>query len=190
MAVVFEKFINACLKDYGVNPCQYFSSPVLSWDTMFKMTGIELELISDIDKHFFIEKGMRGGISYIGKRYSKANNKYMIDYDSSEESIYIVYLDANSLYGWGMSQYLPYGESKWLNQKEIDKFDVNSISENSSNGYILEVDLEYPDKLHELHNDYSLAPEKLKISDDILSKYSVTKENMFFITEIFNCICH
>ena len=67
--------------------------------------------------------------------------------------------DANNLYGWAMSQYLPYGDCKWLNQKEIDKFCLNSISENSSNGYILEVDLEYPDELHELHNDYPLAPE-------------------------------
>ena len=72
------------------------------------MTGIELELISDIDIHLFIEKGMRGGISYIAKRHSKANNKYMKCYDSSKESKYITYLDANDLYGWAMSQYLPY----------------------------------------------------------------------------------
>ena len=72
------------------------------------MTGIELELISDIDMHLFIEKGMRGGISYIAERHSKANNKYMKCYDSSKESKYITYLDANDLYGWAMSQYLPY----------------------------------------------------------------------------------
>ena len=70
-----------------------------------------------------------------------------------------------------MSQYLPDGEFKWLNQKEIEKVDVNWIEENSSNAYILEVDLEYPDELHELHNDYPLAPEKIEISDDKLSKY-------------------
>ena len=73
-----------------------------------------------------------------------------------------------------MSQYLPYGGCKWLNEKEIKKFDVNSIEfnfteENSSNGYILEVDLDYPDELHELHNDYLSAPEKLKINHDMLS---------------------
>ena len=135
------------------------------------MDKIELKLISDIDKHLLIEKGMRGGISYIAKRYNKANNKYVKDYDSSEKSIYIIYLDTNNSYGWGMSQYLLYGGFKWLNQKEIDKFDVNSISENSSNGYILEVDLEYPNELHQLHNDYPLTPEKLEISNDMLSKY-------------------
>ena len=68
--------------------------------------------------HLFIQKGMRGGISYIAKRH----NKYMECYDSSEENKYITYLDANNLYGWEMSQYLPYSEFKWLNQKEISDF--------------------------------------------------------------------
>ena len=81
---------------------------------MLKMTEIELELISDIKMHLFIEEGMRGDISYIAKRYSKANNKYMTDNDSSEKSKFIVYLDANNLYGWEMSQCLPYGGFVWL----------------------------------------------------------------------------
>ena len=75
---------------------------------MLKMTKIELDLIHDIDMHLFIEKRMRGGISYIAKRYEKANNKYMECYDSSKESKYITYLDADSLYGWPVRQYLPY----------------------------------------------------------------------------------
>ena len=81
--------------------------------------------------HLFIEKRMRGGISYIAKRHSKANNKYMKCYDSSKESEYITYLDANNLNGWAMSQYLPYIGFKWFNQKEISDFCLNSISENS-----------------------------------------------------------
>ena len=96
---VFEKFIKTCLDYYGLGPSHYFSSPGLSWDAMLKMTGIKLDLISDIDMHLFIQKGMRGGISYISKRYSKANNKYMKCYAISEESIFIMYLDANNLYG-------------------------------------------------------------------------------------------
>ena len=115
LADVFEKFINTCLKHYGLDPCHYFSSPGLSWDAMLKMTEIELELISDIDIHLFIEKGMRGGISYIAKRHSKADNKYMKCYDSSKESKFIMHLDANNLYLWAMSQYLPYSEFIWLN---------------------------------------------------------------------------
>ena len=67
-----------------------------------------------------------------------------------------MYLDANNLFDWAMSQYLPYSEFKWLKQKEICRFDVNSIKCNSI-GYILEVDLKYPDELHEFHNDYPLA---------------------------------
>ena len=127
LADVFEKFIDTCLKFYGLDPCHYFSSPGLSWDAMLKMTGVKLEKISDIDKYLFIEKGLRGGISYIAKRYAKANNKYMNDYDPKKQSTFISYLDMNNLYGWAMSEYLPCGRIKWL--KNIDKFDVMSISE-------------------------------------------------------------
>ena len=136
---------------------------------MLKMTGVKLEKISDIDKYLFIEKGLRGVISYIAKRYAKANNKYMNDYDSKKPSKFITYLDMKNSYGWGLSEYLPYGGFKWL--KNVDGFDVNSISEKSPIGYFLEVDLEYPDELHELHNDYPLAPEKLAVSSDMLSIY-------------------
>ena len=132
---VFERFINWSLKYYRSDSCHYFSSPGLSWDAVRKMTEIELKLILDIKMHNFPEKGIRGGISYIAKRYSKANNKYMVDYDSCEESKFIIYLDANNLYGWAISQYLPYGGFKWLSQENVKDFDANSISENSLDGY-------------------------------------------------------
>ena len=134
---------------------------------MLKMIGVKLEKISDIDKYLFIEKGLRGGISYIAKRYAKANNKYMKNYDPTKPSIYISYLDMNNLYGWAMSGYLPYGGFKWL--KNVDGFDVNSVSEKSPIGYILNIDLEYADKLDVLHNDYPLTPETLAILYEILS---------------------
>ena len=102
-------------------------------------------------------------------------------YDDKKPSKYITYLDANDLYGSAISQYLPYRKFKWLNQKEIDKFDVKSIEENGSNGYILEVTLKYPDELHELHNDYPLVPEKLEISNDMLSKYCSDIANKYGI---------
>ena len=94
-ADVFEKFISTCLKFYGFDPCHYFSS-----------TGVILEKISDIGKYLFVEKGLRGRISYIAKRYAKANNKYMNDYDPKKLSTFITYLDMNNLYGWAMSEYL------------------------------------------------------------------------------------
>ena len=75
LADVFENFISTCLDYHALDPCYYFSSPVLSLGAMLKMTKIELDLISDTDMHLFIEKGMRGGIFYIAKRHSKANNK-------------------------------------------------------------------------------------------------------------------
>ena len=109
LADVFEKFTDMCLKYYRLDPCHYFSSPGLSWDATLKMTGVKLEKIPDIDKYLFIEKELRGGISYIAKRYSKANNKDMNDYDLQKPSIFITYLDMNNLYGRAMSEYLPYG---------------------------------------------------------------------------------
>ena len=169
LADVFEKFIGTCLKYYGLDPCHYFSSPGLSWDAMLKMTGVKLEKISDIDKYLFIEKGSRGGISYIAKRYAKANNKYMNDYDPKKPSTFITYLDMNNLYGWAISEYLLYEGFKWL--KKVFEFDVMSISEKGPIGYFLEVDLTDLYELHELHNDYPLASEKLAASSDILSKY-------------------
>ena len=133
------------------------------------MTGVKLEKISDIDMYLFIEKGLRGGISYIGKRCSEANNKYMKGYDPKKPSKYISYFDMNNVYGWRTSGYLPYCGFKWL--KNVDDFDVNSIRKKSPIGYILEVDLECPDELHYLHNDYPLAAENLAIPYAMLSDY-------------------
>ena len=93
----------------------------------------------------------------------------MNDYDPKKQSTFISYLDMNNLYSWAMSEYLPYEGFMWL--KNIDEFDVMSINEKSPIGCLLEVDLKYPDELHELHNDYPLAPEKLAVSSDMLSKY-------------------
>ena len=155
---VFEKFISVSLKDYILHPGHYFSSPGLSWDAMLKMTAIQLEKIN-IDVHLFFEKGMRGRVSYISKRYSK-----------SDDNNTVMYWDANNLYSWAMIQDLPYCDFKFLSQKEIDEFSLNN-SENSPIGYILEVDLEYCKELHNLNSDYPLCPEKIEISSDMLSKY-------------------
>ena len=171
LADVFENFRKVCRKNYGLDPPHYFTSPGLSWDAMLKMAGIKLELMSDVDMFQFIEKGMRGGISYIANRYGKANNKYMKEYDNKAPSKYLMYLDANNLYGWAMSQYLPTGGFQWLKDEEIDKVDLAKYNDESKKGLILEVDLEYPEELHSLHNDYPLAAEKVKVTEDMLSDY-------------------
>ena len=149
---VSEKFIDVCLRGYGLDPCHYFSSPGLSWDAMLKMTGIKLEKIHDIDMYLFLEKGMRGGVLCISKRYT-----------TSKDNISIMY--------WDMNNYLPYGGFRWLNKEEIDKVDIYSINENSKSGYILEVDLGYCKELHDIHNDYPLCREHISVNYEILSKY-------------------
>ena len=130
----------------------------------------------------FIEKGMRGGVSYIANRYGKANNKYMKEYDEMAPSKYIMYLDANNLYGWAMSQYLPTGGFKWLTEKEINKIDFAKYKEDSKKGLILEIDMEYPQELHDLHNDYPLAPEKIKVMKEMLSPYCESIREKFNIS--------
>ena len=96
----------------------------------------------------------------------------MKEYYENKPSKYIMYLDANNLYGWAMSQYLPTGGFKWMTQKQIDNIDLAKYKEDSKNGLILEVDLKYPQDLHNFHNDYPLAPEKVKVTDSMLSNYS------------------
>ena len=125
-------FVDTCLKCYGLDPCHYFSAPGLSWDAMLKMKNIELEKISDTDKYLFTEKGLRGGISYIAKRNAKVNNKYLNDYDPQKLSTFISYLDMSNLYGWAMSEYLPYKGFKWF--KNIDGFYIMSINDKSPIG--------------------------------------------------------
>ena len=169
LADVFENFRKTCLQYYKLDPCHYFTSPGLSWDAMLKMTNIRLDLISDVDMYQFVEKGMRGGVSYIANRFGEANNKYMKNYDETAPEKHIMYLDANNLYGWAMSQYLPTGGFEWLDVNDFILLD--DYTDTSDKGLILEVDLEYPPELHDLHNDYPLAPEKVKVERDMLSTY-------------------
>ena len=157
LADVFENFLATCLKQYELDPAHYYTSPGLSWDALFKHSGVNLELLTDYDMHLFIEKGLWGGISMVRQRFSKANNPYLKDFDGSKATSYIQYLDANNLYGWTMSQPLPIGEFKWLNK--VDSLDIHSIQPDSKKGYIIEVDLEYPRELHDSHNAFPLAPE-------------------------------
>ena len=104
---MFEDFRNMCLNEYGLDPAHLLSAPGLAWQACLKKTKVELELLADIDMLLVIEKGIRGGICQSIYRYAKANNKYMNNYNKGIISSYLVYLDANNLYGWAMSQKLP-----------------------------------------------------------------------------------
>ena len=163
LADVFENFRDICLKNYELDPVYFYTAPGLAWEAMLKMTGVNLELLSNIDMLLMIEKGIRGGISIISNRYGKANNKYMKDFNKSELSKYLMYVDANNLYGWAMSQKLPVHSFKWMTNKEIENIFNNQIVQVwERTPCILEVDLEYPEELHDLHNDYPLCPERVE----------------------------
>ena len=144
-------------KNYDLDPAWYYTAPGLAWDALLKIMGVELELFTDPNMLLMIERGIRGGISTISNRYGKANNISMEEeYDDSKPSKYITYLDANNLYGWAMCKKMPTHGFKWMNKKELANWRTESC--------ILEVDLEYPKKLHDLHNDYPLAPERLEVN--------------------------
>ena len=163
LADVFENFRDLCLKNYGLDPVYYYTAPGLAWDACLKITKINLELLTNIDMLLMVEKGIRGGISIISNRYGKANNKYMKDFNKMEPSKYLMYVDANNLYGWAMSQKLPVHSFKWMTDKEIKNlFKIQIVQFWERTPCILEVDLEYPEELHDLHNDYPSCPERVE----------------------------
>ena len=164
LADVFESFRATCLHHYSLDPVHYYTSPGLAWDACLKETGQELQLLHDYDMLMMFERGIRGGMTHIAKRYAEANNKYMDNYDSNKPSTYIQYLDANNLYFWSMSQPLPTHGFKWLKDLTVDSV-INLLERRKTNkGYIFEVDLEYPSKLWIPHKDYPLAPERMIIN--------------------------
>ena len=155
LADVMTEFRKTCKKAYGLEALHYYTSPGLALDAMLKYTKVKLDLISDPDMFLMVERGVRGGVSTVTKRYAKANNKYVKGYDNTQTSVYIPYLDANNLYGWAMSKPLPLKDFQWMKEEELKNW--------NSTPCILEVDLEYSEELHDPHNEYPLAPERLLI---------------------------
>ena len=171
LADVFESFRTISMQNYELDPAHFVSAPHLSWDAMLKMTKCKQELLSDAAMFSLLNQGLRGGVSMISKRHAKANNKYMgALYDASQSSSYIIYLDANNLYGWAMSEPLPTGEFKWIAEEEFTTIDWLTQRDDQEFGYFVECDLSYPKELHDLHNDYPLAAERLSIGEEMLSE--------------------
>ncbi len=144
LAEVFENFRHVCQSSYGLDPAQYYTAPDLAWDACLKMTKVRPHLLTDIDQHLFVEKVLWGGVSMIRHRHAQANNPYLPNYDPNEKHKYSLYVDANIIYGWAMSQALPTHGFRWLTKEEIAGLGVSSIPDDSENGLFLEVDLEYP----------------------------------------------
>ena len=168
LADVFENFRNICLKIYGLDPVYYYTAPGLAWDACLKMTNINLELLNDVNMLLMFEKGIRGGISIISNRYGEANNKYMKCFNKNKLSKFLMYLDANNLYGCAMSEKLPTHGFKWLTSGEMEKLFKNQIVQVWERiPCILEVDLQYPEELHDLHNDYPFCPERVKCDNGV-----------------------
>jgi len=172
LADVFERFRDMTLKYYKLDASHFYTCPGLAWQAALKMSGVCLDLITDPLMYNLIELGTRGGISVVTKKYSRANHKLLKTFDETKPSIHNLYLDAGNLYGWSMCQPLPHGFLHFLSEEEIEKFDLQKIKPDANEGYILEVDLEYPAHLHDLHNCYPLAPEHQLIEDKDLSPYS------------------
>ena len=168
---VFENFRDTCLSKYKLDPAQFMTAPGLSWSACLKKTRVELELLTDVDMNLFIDKGLIGGVSAILNPYAKANNKKCPDYDENKPTSWIKYLDANNLYGWAMMEFLPTGGFEWMDISQIEDWKdfILKQKEDQDEGYFLEVDLDYPNELHDTHDNFPCAPEKFKIEEKYLS---------------------
>lgn len=171
LAEIFQKFRVDMMRFSSLDPARYISLPAFSFDSMLKITKCKLDLPTDINMVQFIENGIRGGVSFINTRYLTCKNK--------KEKIH--YIDANNLYGHAQMSNLPYQKFSWLKKSEIAKIDWKNIETESNVGYILEVDLIYPENLHETHSNFPLAPENIQVDFENLSPFS--KRSLFRTTK-------
>ena len=133
-------------RTYGLDPLWYYTAPGLSLDAALRFTGVELDQLTDSDMYLMIERDIRGGICMAVTRYAKANNIYLKDYNPHRKKSYFRYWDANNLYGCAMSKPLPVRNFKRMTEDQLENWREHPC--------FLEVDLKYPEKLHDLHNDY------------------------------------
>ena len=152
------------LKVHELDPAKFFSAPWLAWQAALKKTRVELELLTDINMLLMVGKGIRGKICHAIHHYTKANNKYMKDYDKNKESLYLKYWDVNDLYGWEMSQKFPVNYLEWIGETpQLNEDFIKSYNEESDKGYFLGVDVQYRKKLQELHMQLPFLPETKKL---------------------------
>ena len=159
LADVFEKFIKVSYEEFKINPLYCVSLPGYTWEAGLKYTNIKLQTLQDKDMILLLENNIRGGISSVmGDRYVK-----------SDENKKILYIDANNLYGWAMSQYLPYDDIKFDNNVKLE--DILNTPDDSEIGYFVEVDLKYPDNIKEKTKHFPFCPENKFSPQDKFSDY-------------------
>jgi hypothetical protein len=167
---IFENFRDLTVKYYQLDSLHYHTLPGLSMDACLRKTGVRLELLTKIDELLFIERGIRGGVSYICNRYAHSNIPHSRDYSPDADTSFISYIDCNNLYGLAQTQPLPISDFSFLNETEMKAIDIMNVEDDADFGYILEVDLDYPAALHDYHSDYPLCPEHLLVTADMLSE--------------------
>ena len=184
LADIFEEFRTISLKTYELDPLYYYTLPGYSWDCMLKQTGIELELVDNYDMYLMIENGIRGGVSFISHRHSKAANKYTEPvWVEGKKGKFLLYVDANNLYGGAMMEALGYKDFKMLEPERIDTLipdkSLETIADlvacdnpdEDHDGYIMTVDLECPEDLHDDFNAFPPLAENMSIHPENLSDY-------------------
>jgi hypothetical protein len=192
LADVFEKFRNNSLEGYQLDPAYYMSSPQLAWSALLKFIDRPIHLITDPEMYRMIQPNVRGGICHASVRYARANNKFMgALYDRTKPTSYILYVDANNLYGWALSQALPDDDYQWVSSEDcrdaMAAFQEKATRDrwyDQERHYIFEVDMDYPPELHERDDDYPLAPETMAIET------AITGEKQHALrTKYFGAVC-
>ena len=170
LADVMQNFRRMGLREYRLDPAHCWTLAGYTWHCCLRMTNMQLELITDPNIFLMFENSIRGGVSTVSNRYAKANHKYLDDFDPSLPSTYIVGYDVVNLYGYAILNKLPCSNFRFV--EEPEQFDFQAVDVEGDTGYLLEVDLTYPCKLHNLHSDFPLAPEHMKVTPQMLSDYN------------------
>ena len=169
LAEVVTQFRKTILHNFNLDPCHYISTPQMAYDAMLKLTKVQIQLMHDVDMILLVEQNVRGGVSYINTRHCEKKT-------TLEKKTEMLFIDANNLYGLAQSLPQPVGGFRWLDREEIEQLDILQMNDEQLEGYILEVDLIYPTHLHESHNSFPMAPEKLTITEEMLSPYARGKK--------------
>ena len=153
-----------CIKIHELDPPCFCTAPCLACEAALKKTKVRLDLLTDIDVLLKVEKGIREGICHSIYQYAKADNKYMKDYDKNKKWSYLKYQDENNSYGWAIWKKLPVNNFEWIeDSSQFNENFIKNYNEESDEGYFLEVDVEFPERLQNLHDDLPFFPERIKI---------------------------